>query len=207
MTHTPTLSSDLAYIRDLAEAGENAPLLGGRFLAWWGGLMTLAYTGHFLIATKAVGIGPESLWSLWATVTGLGIIGQFALQAFFPSKPGESSTGNRVQSVVWMSAGFVLFAYFIGVIGQMMFFGGGYTGFYWSVPVVIGLYGLSQFVTGLIAGHGALKFAGLAAFAGTAVAAMMTGTDFVWLAGAGVACLAVFVPGLMLLRTEPATTV
>ena len=207
MANTGTLSSDLAHVRDLAEAGQNAPLLGGRFLAWWGGLMTLAYTGHFLIASQAVGIGPESLWILWATFTGLGIAGQFALQAFFPAKPGESSTGNRVQSVVWMSAGFVLFAYFIGLIGQIVFFDAGYEGFYWSVPVVIGLYGLGQFVTGLIAGHGALKFAGLAAFAGTAVAAMMTGTDFVWLAGASVAFLAVFVPGLMLLRTEPATTV
>lgn len=207
MASNATLSSDLAYVRDLAEAGENAPLLGGRFLAWWGGLMTLAYIGHFLITTGSVGIGPESLWVWWIAISLLGGVGQFVLQHFTRSKPGVSSTGNRVQSVVWMSAGFVLFAFFMGVILRTLFFGGGYEGFYWSVPMVIGLYGLGQFVTGLIAGNGALKFAGLAAFAGTTAAAVLSATDYVWLVGAGVAFLAVFVPGLMLMRREPATTV
>jgi len=202
-----TLSNDLAYVRDLAEAGHNAPLLGGRFLAWWGGLMTAAYTGHFLIATGAFGIGSEILWAWWLSITALGGIGQFALRRSVDSKPGGSSTGNRVQSVVWMSAGFVLFAFFMGVIIRTLFFGGGYEGFYWSVPLVIGLYGLGQFVTGLIAGHSALKFAGLAAFAGTTAAAVLSGTEFVWLVGAAVALLAVFVPGLMLMRREPAMTV
>lgn len=207
MASPGTLSSDLAYVRDLAEAGQNAPLLGGRFLAWWGGLMTFAYVGHFLIATNAIGIGPESLWIWWLSITPLGLAGQFLLQRLTGSKPGESSAGNRVQSVVWMSAGFVLFAFFMGVIIRTVFFDGGYEGFYWSVPVVIGLYGLGQFVTGLIADNGALKFAGLAAFAGTTAAAVLSNTEYVWLAGAGVAFLAVFVPGLMLMRREPATTV
>lgn len=202
-----TLSSDLAYVRDLAEAGQNAPLLGGRFLAWWGGLMTIAYTGHFLIATDAIGISPVSLWVWWLSISALGLAGQFVLQRFAPAKPGGSSTGNRVQAVVWMSAGFVLFAFFTGVIVRTVFFDGGYEGFYLSVPMVIGLYGLGQFVTGLIANNGALKFAGLAAFGGTTVAAILSGTEYVWLAGAGVVFLAVFVPGLMLMRREPATTV
>lgn len=202
-----TLSNDLAYVRDLAEAGHNAPLLGGRFLVWWGGLMTVAYTGHFLIATEAFGIGPEILWAWWFSITALGGIGQFALRRSVESKPGGSSTGNRVQSVVWMSAGFVLFAFFMGVIIRTLFFGGGYEGFYWSVPIVIGLYGLGQFVTGMIAGHGALRFAGLAAFAGTTAAAILSGTEFVWLVGAAVALVAVCIPGLMLLRREPAMTV
>jgi hypothetical protein len=182
-------------------------LLGGRFLVWWGGLMTVAYTGHFLIATEAFGIGPEILWAWWLSITALGGIGQFALRRSVESKPGGSSTGNRVQSVVWMSAGFVLFAFFMGVIIRTLFFGGGYEGFYWSVPIVIGLYGLGQFVTGMIAGHGALRFAGLAAFAGTTAAAILSGTEFVWLVGAAVALVAVCIPGLMLLRREPAMTV
>jgi hypothetical protein len=207
MASTGTLSTDLAYVRDLAEAGRNAPLLGGRFLAWWGGLMTVAYVGHFLIATESIGIGPESLWLWWIPISLLGGAGQFVLQHFNRSKPGVSSTGNRVQAIVWMSAGFVLFAFFMGVIGRVLFFDGGYEGFYWSVPMVIGLYGLGQYVTGLIAENGALKFAGLAAFGGTTAAAILSHTEYVWLVGAAVAFFAVFVPGLMLMRREPATTV
>lgn len=205
MSHS--ISSDLAYVRDLAEAGQNAPLLGGRFLAWWGGLMTIAYIGHYLIATGAAGVPPQSLWMWWLAVTPLGLAGQFLLQRFLPAKPGASSAGNRVQAILWSCAGFLLFAFFAGVIARVVLFDGGYEGFYWSVPLVIGLYGLGQLVTGWIADNGALRFAGIAAFAGTAIAVMLTGTEYVWLAGSAVAFLAVCVPGLMLLRAEPATTV
>ncbi len=204
---TETLTSDLAFVRDLAEAGQNAPLLGGRFLAWWGGIMTPAYLGHYLIATGAIGFGRESLAIWWLTITALGVIGQIALVKVFPPKPGASSAGNRVQSVLWMSAGFLMFAFFAGVFGRVILLDGGIEGFYWSVPLVIGLYGLGQLVTGLIAENSALKFAGIAALCGTTIACLLTGTEYVWLAGAAVAFLAVFVPGLMMLRREPATTV
>jgi hypothetical protein len=207
MTSHPNLAGDLAYMRDLAEAGENAPLLGGRFLAWWGGLMTLAYVGHFLIATGALGIGPEALWMWWLAFSGLGLVGQFAMQAFFPDKPGANSIGNRIQSTLWMGAGFLLFAFFAGVIVRAVLMDGTYDGFYWSVPLVIGLYGLGQFVTGQIVRSGALTFAGIAAFAGTAVAVVLSGTEYIWLAGAGAAFFAVFVPGALMLRREPSTTV
>ena len=37
MTQTtqPT-TEDIAYVRQLAESGARAPLIGGRFMAWWG---------------------------------------------------------------------------------------------------------------------------------------------------------------------------
>lgn len=207
MTRYDTLSSDLAYVRDLAEAGQNAPLLGGRFLAWWGGLMTIAYVGHFLISTGALGVGPETLWIWWFGIVGVGIAGQFLMLAKFPGKPGASSSGNQVQSALWTCAGFVLFAYFVGVIGRFILFKDGIEGFYWSVPMVIGLYGLGQFVTGLIANNVALRFAGIAALVGASAAGTLSGTEYVWLVGAIVAFIAVCVPGIVMLRNEPATTV
>jgi hypothetical protein len=73
--------------------------------------------------------------------------------------------------------------------------------------MVLGLYGLGQFVTGLIAGNGALKFAGLAAFAGTTAAAILSGIRNMsgWLAPrCPLRCLRA---GLMLMRREPSTTV
>ncbi|MCF6329260.1 MAG: hypothetical protein L3J02_05625, partial [Henriciella sp.] len=64
MTQT-TLDDDLAYVRDLAEAGQTAPLLGGRFLTWWGGLVTLAYAGHYAISMGIVDFGPAAYAWLW----------------------------------------------------------------------------------------------------------------------------------------------
>lgn len=202
-----SLSSDLAYVRDLAEAGQNAPLLGGRFLAMWGGLVTLAYTGHYLIATGAFGLPPISYLVLWLGMGLVGGLGQYLLVASLRDKPGGASTGNRVQSVLWTTSGFFLFVYFVGLMARVFLTGEGVEGFYWSVPMVLGLYGIGQFVTGAMTGSGALKFAGIAAFAGVLAATFLTGTEYIWLVGAASAFAAVFVPGLMMMRAEPSETV
>lgn len=207
MTRTPSLAEDVNFIRDLAEAGQNAPLLGGRFLAMWGGLVTLAYVGHFLIATGAVDLGAMSLLYLWIAFGVMGGLGQFLLVSRVSGKPGQASAGNRVQSVLWTTSGMFLFVYFIGLIARMLLTGEGVEGFYWSVPMVLGLYGIGQFVTGAMSGQGALKFAGIAAFAGVLAAVFLTGTEYIWLVGAASAFLAVFVPGLLMMRAEPSETV
>ncbi|MEQ9505437.1 MAG: hypothetical protein RLO80_04140 [Hyphomonas sp.] len=207
MSPNQTLSSDLAYVRDLAEAGQNAPLLGGRFLAMWGGLVTLAYAGHYLIATGAFGLPPSAYWMLWVAFGILGGIGQYVMVKGIGNKPGQASAGNRVQSVLWTTAGFFLFTYFVGLIARLVITGEGLEGFYWSVPMVLGLYGIGQFVTGAISGQSALKFAGIAAFAGVFAATFLTGTEYIWLVGSVSAFAAVFVPGVMMMRSEPSETV
>ncbi len=207
MTRSPSLAEDLSYIRDLAEAGQNAPLLGGRFLVMWGALITLAYTGHFLIATGMIGLGPDAFWMLWCGVAGLGVLAQIVLSRRFAAKACAASIGNRVQADLWTVAGFFLFAYFAGVIGRIVIFGTGLEGFVWSVPVVIGLYGIGQLVTGLMTHRGALKFAGVAALFAAALAGVLSGTHYVWLVGAAAAFLAVFIPGIMMMRAEPSETV
>ena len=207
MTRTPSLADDLNYIRDLAEAGQNAPLLGGRFLAMWGGLVSLAYLGHFLIATGAVQLGGMAYLYLWIAFGVLGGIGQFLLVSGVRGKAGQASAGNRVQGVLWTTSGMFLSVYFLGLIARMLLTGEGVEGFYWSVPMVLGLYGIGQFVTGAISGQPALKFAGIAAFAGVLAAVFLTGTEYIWLVGAVSAFLAVCVPGLLMMRAEPSETV
>lgn len=207
MTRSPSLAEDLSYIRDLAEAGQNAPLLGGRFLAMWGGLVTLAYIGHYLISAGVFGEDGLAYLYLWGGFGILGGLGQFLMVCRMGEKPGQASAGNRVQTVLWTTAGLFLFVYFVGLMARVFLTGEGIEGFYWSVPMVLGLYGIGQFVTGAISGQGALKFAGIAAFAGVLATVFMTGTDYIWLAGAGAAFLAVFVPGVMMMRAEPSDTV
>ena len=48
---------DLAYVRQLAESGVRAPLIGGRFMAWWGIALTVAYVLHHLALTGRIGDG------------------------------------------------------------------------------------------------------------------------------------------------------
>lgn len=207
MTRADSLSSDLAYLRDLAEAGENAPLLGGPFLAMWGGLVSFAYAGHFAVSQGLFGLEPSAYWVVWAIFGVIGGTGQFLLVKGQREKPGRASAGNRVQGILWTTAGMFMFVYFTGVIVRFVSTGEGMEGFYWSVPMVLGIYGIGQFVTGAISGQPALKFAGIAAFAGALAAVFLTGTEYIWLVGAASALVAVCIPGLMMMRAEPVETV
>lgn len=209
MSQPPSLADDLSYIRDLAEAGQNAPLLGGRFLAMWGALVTLGYGGHFLFASGITdfGLGQMAYLAWWLGLGVIGGVGQYLLVKGTADKPGSASAGNRVQGVLWMTAGVFLGVYFTGLIARMLITGTGTEGFYWSVPMVLGIYGIGQYVTGVISAQKALKFAGIAAFAGVMAAVFLTGTEYIWLVGAVSAFLAVCVPGVLMARAEPSETV
>lgn len=203
-----SLADDLAYIRDLAEAGEKAPLLGGRYLVWWGSLTTLAYLAQYAILERLFGLPPQSLAFLWGGYVILGLGGSFSMhRTFGPGKPGAASTGNRVSALVWRSAGLFLGAYFTGTFLKAALSAGDYDPFIWSVPLVVGVYGLAQFVGGAIADNRVLILAGQAALIATIPAVMLVGSNVSWLLGAAVAALCVLLPGILLMRNEPSATV
>lgn len=201
-------TDDLAYVREVAEAGASAPLLGGRFLIWWGALASLAYLGHYTIISGAFGLPMSYLGLLWIGFSVVGIGGYFLMvKAFPPNKPGASSAGNRASAHAWMASGFVLFSFFAGVVLKSVLDGEASIGFNWSIPLVLGVYGVSQLVSGLMAQSRALIFAGYAAIASVGLTAIMTDRAELYLAAAAAAALTVLVPGIMLLREEPSTTV
>lgn len=207
MSHQ-SLTDDLSYLRDMAEAGQNAPLLGGRFLAWWGGLTTLAYVGHYAITEGLMGLQPIAFAWMWSAYAILGFGGYKLLRVTFPtSKPGAASTGNKVSGLVWTGAGITLLAFFSGAILRSVADGQASEAFVWSVPLVLGVYGLSQLTSGVIAGNKVLTMAGWGAIASVAAAVFFIGSNALWLLGAVVAFFTVFLPGVMLLRGEPSETV
>tara|TARA_R110000796_G_scaffold23085_25_gene66521 strand:- start:9338 stop:9958 length:621 start_codon:yes stop_codon:yes gene_type:complete len=202
-----SLTDDLAYVRDLAEAGQKAPLLGGRFLVWWGGLTTLAYLGHYAVTTNMFGLAPVAFAFLWIGYVILGMGGMFVMQASFSAhKPGAASVGNQVSRIVWQAAGYFLGAYFMGAFIAALL-GQGTAAFMWSVPMVIGLYGLAQYVSGVMAQNRILSLSGSAAIASTVPAVLLMHTPYIVLLGSAVAALCVLLPGLLLVRNEPSETV
>jgi hypothetical protein len=197
-------NTDLDYLREIAESGQNAPLLGGRFLVWWGALTTLAYAGHYAIAAGIMGGGGSAYGWLWGTYMLLGLGGQFLLvRSMSPAKPGASSMGNRAERVVWQAAGFALFGYFVSLIIKSLATGTADIGFAYSFAVVFIVYGVSLITTGVLGESIVLQRAGIAALCLVPVAAWFAGTPISWLIAAIGAALCVFLPGLMMLRNEP----
>ncbi len=202
------LKDDLAYVRDLAEAGQTAPLLGGRFLAWWGGLVTLAYASHFMIAEGMFGLGSTAYGILWAAFGIIGLGGYFLLvKSMSGNKPGASSAANRTEANVWLAGGFALFAYFITLTIKSILTQTADPGFMSSLPLVFSVYGTGLLTSGLMAKNNHLRNAGFMALTFVAISTWFSGTTFIWAIASLGAFITVFLPGIALLRQEPKSVV
>ena len=94
---------DIDYLRQLAECGAHAPLLGGRFLVWWGLLLAIAYAAHHLALHRVIGDGNSVFAIIWMGFSILGVAGQFVLARGAGRKAGAGSAGNRASRVVWVA--------------------------------------------------------------------------------------------------------
>ena len=193
---------DLRYVRQLAESGAHAPLLGGRFMAWWGSLLTAAYVAHHLALAGTIGDGRTIFLLIWSAFGIFGLGGQWLLARSMPGKAGAGSAGNRASRVAWCTAALAIASMVAGATAAAIS-GAGPARFDWIVPVAFAVYACALVVTGslarsrvtLVAGAGAIAMVGL-------YAALIHSPDRYLLAAAGV-FLTVLVPGLLLLRAEP----
>ena len=202
-----TLQDDLAYVRDLAEAGQQAPLLGGRFLTFWGVLTSVAYFLHFSIAANLFGWPDTAYAWVWGTFIVAGGIGQGFLVSTIRNKPGGNSVGNRSEATVWMAGGFALFAYFATLIVKSIVVGGPVPGFEASLPLVFAIYGTGLITSGIMGNVKVLTYAGYGALAMVALSIWFEGAASSWAVASAGAFLTVLVPGLLMMRQEPKSVV
>lgn len=193
---------DLRYVRQLTESGAHAPLLGGRFMAWWGWLLTAAYIAHHFALAGTIGEGGTIYPLIWSAFGILGLGGQLLLARSMPRKAGAGSAGNRASRIAWCTAGMAIAA-MVGGATAAATRGSGPAAFDWIVPVAFAVYACALVVTGslarsritMIAGAGAIAMVGL-------FTALILSPERYLLAAGGVA-LTVLLPGLLLLRAEP----
>ena len=97
-------ADDIAYIRHLSESGARAPLIGGRFMAWWGFLLVVAYLGQHLAINGLIGERNLIFGIIWGGFALFGVGGQLILARSIAGKPGQGSAGNRAMRSVWLSS-------------------------------------------------------------------------------------------------------
>ena len=202
MTTVPATSEEIAYVRKLAETGVRAPLLGGRYMLWWGTLLTLAYTLHHLALNGAFGDGWSIFPLIWIGFALLGGAGHALLARTMPAKAGSGSAGNRATQSVWFAGAGAIVSMAIGSAVAASR-GAGPATFDWIVPVAFAVYACALIVTGTLAGSRISVAAGLGSIvmAGLFTATILEPARYL-VAAAGVA-LTVALPGLLLLRAEP----
>ena len=195
-------SEDIAYVRQLAESGARAPLIGGRFMAWWGLLITVAWTAHHYALHGAFGNDGTTFGMIWMIFGLAGGLGQFVLGRSMPAMSGAGSAGNLAARAAWAAAAGAILSMVVGaVVGSQT--GQGYAVFDWIAPVAFAVYACAQIVTGALAGNRIVTGAGIVAVVMVGLfTALIQHPDRYLIAAAGGA-LSILIPGLLLLRAEP----
>lgn len=119
---TYKFQDDLTYLRELAEAGEDAPSLSGRHSLMWFGLLAIALMLHWAIARGLIaGIETSSIGFVWLSFGILGGLGSFLVGRSLRDLPGQSAAKNKVDSHTWSVAGIGLFLYAISIAVAVAF--------------------------------------------------------------------------------------
>jgi hypothetical protein len=199
---SPASHEDLAYVRRLAESGARAPLIGGRFMAWWGLLVTIAWTAQHLAVNGLIGDGGKIFGIIWFSYGIVGTLGQILLSRSMPAKAGEGSAGNRASRSVWAGGAFAIGSMVVGV-ALLAQSGNSYQLFDWIVPVAFAVYACALIVTGSLAGERIATVAGYGAVAMVGLyTAFILHPDRYLIAAAGAAAT-VLLPGVLLMLREP----
>lgn len=157
---------DLAYLSALARSGEDAPLLGGRFLVWWAGLTSLVILGHWAILMGHAPFGAEALWPLWLGYIVIASAGSVILGFTIRNKPGLGAAANRTESAVWQSTGAGIGVIFLGVAAGVQ--SGMLPDVFFNVilPVALAGYGAAWMTVARVARRAGLYAPALIAFCG-----------------------------------------
>ena len=198
---TPS-SDDIDYLRKLAESGARAPLIGGRFMAWWGLLVAIAWTAQHLAVNGVIGDGGMIFGIIWSSFGIAGGLGQFLLGRSMPAKAGAGSAGNLAAHSVWAAGALAIGSMVVGTI-VLATRGIGFEVFDWIAPVAFAVYACALIVTGSLAGEKIVVYAGYGAVVMVGLfTAFILHPDRYLLAAAGGA-VTVLLPGVLLMLREP----
>jgi hypothetical protein len=200
------LREDLAFVRTLAEEGASAPLLGGRFMVFWGVLVSATLLTHWAIVTDRLAAPTAWLFWIWLGMSIGGGLVSLLLGASISRAPGASAANNRVASAIWSAMGLSLLALFVGVFAAI---NQGAPLLLWNIfpGAALVLYGMAYLGGAFFHREGLLIFSGVAALtAGAAALALIQSADAYLAAAAGVVA-STLIPGVAYVIREPKLTV
>lgn len=200
-----SVKDDLAYVAVVAAAARSAPLLGGRFLVFWGILVSAAWAAQWAVLSGAAGVGTSWLAAVWIAFAVIAGLGMFLLIRSIKGKPGLGTIANRVNTAVWTGAGFGLFSYVGGIIvaGSIGALAEPNPVFDTILSVAFVVYAVAFLATAAASGQGWLRLFAALSFTGAGIVPFFVGDPLVYLISAVIVFVVAVVPGVIFLRREP----
>ncbi|GGY46916.1 hypothetical protein [Parvularcula lutaonensis] len=200
---TSSQTDDLSFVRQMAEAGRNAPLLGGRFFVFYGVLIPIAYAVQWMVLSGEFGLPYAVIGWNWLAFGAAVAVGMPLLLRTIRRKPGRGTAGNRAEAAAWMFAGFTIGAFFLGVLIANLIGATSQIAFDYILAVAFTGYGIALFVTASLAGTSWLKVPAYISMASVGIVPVLAGRPDVYLFGATVVLLVSLYPGIRLMMAEP----
>lgn len=194
---------DLAFVREMTEAGRSAPLLGGRFFVFYGLLLPIAYCVQWMVLDGRFGLPMVTIAVIWISF-GIAIaLGMPLMLRSLRRKPGRGAVGNRVEAVVWTTSGYAIFAAFLGsffgtvVMDQPLII--------WDfiLAVAFGAYGIALYTTGALSEARWLKTFAVISLVAAGVVPVLAGRAELYLFAATAILVVSLIPGVRLMANEP----
>lgn len=195
--------TDLDYLRSVAQSGENAPLIGGRFLISWGGLAILACIAHWTIMSGMAGIEPQYVGAVWMVFGIVGVIMQVIISRGLDGKPGLGSIGNRVSGTIWRFVGIGTALYVAGILISVTALDASPVLFDSILTIAMFGYAMAFSVTAALSGEKWLYGPAWMSMAGAALSPAFYGRPELYLLIAAIILFSAFLPGLRMVSKEP----
>ena len=191
-----SLHDDIAFLRGLAEAGRDRPMMGGSILVATGVIFGAASLLVWLGAT-VLAMPPAGYVLIWMGALALDVVALAVLLRRIPR--GGGSGGQATAGMAWSYIGCAIF-----VMGASVSIAGlrlGIPNLMLVFPsVLMALYGAGWLIAAFVTRQGWLRLVGFGAFAMSLVNAWFADGPAIWLVY-GVSLLALLAaPGVVLMR-------
>lgn len=200
------VKDDIAYMRSMAQEGRKTPLLGGSILILAGGVFGLASLAHYLIVSGVVAASDTAFAVIWLGAMAVFTVGLIALNLRIGRKPGYFSPVNKASGAAWMGVGLTIFFMFLSLAVMA-----------WRTQdaavmnifpsLIFALYGAGWAVSGRMSGVRWMGWLAIGCWLAAPLIAFLTGQPEQYLAYAAGLFLFAAVPGVLMVRQEPAEVI
>ncbi len=204
--HHSTAQDDIAYMRAMAQEGRQAPLLNGPILVAAGLIFGVANLVQWAIVSDRIVVDPVVMLWVWLTA---GVVFTGALIVLIrraSRKPGYGSTGNKAVGAAWSALGFGIFVMWLSLMA--VGFSSGNWELMWAMPSIVATtYGTAWMVSSAFSSQRWMTLVGLVSYAGAIACGALIGNPAIYLVFSILMVLTGLVPGLALMRQEPAEVI
>lgn len=194
---THTAEENLAFLRRLAHAGQEAPLMAGPYLVAGGAWFGAASLVQWPLLRNLIGLSFGQATFAWL-VAAVGFAVHLAL-LIRRDRHRVENAANRVVNAAWMGVGLGIFAFWLGVAAMAWQRSDGFV-MNTIILQVLTVYGIAWIIAAAATGQGWMKANAFFALLTVPVLGAFVGTGHEYLVYAIALVLTAVVPGVRLSR-------